>query len=82
MNRRISIDRLDLDLRGIDPAVAEAAVRQLGPALQEQFAQARRDTSPINAAARIDAGAIAPVSEPRALANRLAQRIAQRAQER
>ena len=78
MNRRISIDRLDLDLRGIDPAIAEAAVRLLGPALQEQFAQRQ---GPINTAARIDAGRIAPVSEPLALATRLAQRIAQRTQE-
>jgi hypothetical protein len=78
MNRRISIDRLDLDLRGIDPAVAEAAVRRLGPALQEQFAERH---GAINSAARIDAGGIAPVSEPRALANRLAQRIVQRAEE-
>ena len=75
MNRRISIDQLDLDLRGIDHAVAEAAVRLLGPALREQLAERH---GPINTAARIDAGRIAPVSEPRALANGLAQRIAQR----
>ena len=78
MNKRISIDRLDLDLRGVDPAVAEAAVRLLGPALQEQLAQRQ---GPINTAARIDAGAIAPAGEPRALANRLAQRIAERTRE-
>jgi hypothetical protein len=82
MTRRLSIDRLDLDLRGIDPAVAEAAVRLLGPALQEQLAQRQ---GPFNAAARIDAGSIAvPAtagSEPRALANGLAQRIAQRTRE-
>jgi hypothetical protein len=73
MNRRISIDRLDLDLRGVDPDVAQAAVRLLGPALREQFA-ARQ--GPISAAASIDAGHIAPASEPHALANRIAQRIA------
>jgi len=78
MNRRIHIDRLDLDLRGIDPAVAEAAVRLLGPALQAQFAQRQ---GPITSAARIDAGRIAPPGEPHALASRLAERIAQRTQE-
>jgi hypothetical protein len=74
MNRRIVIDRLDLDLRGIDPATAEAAVRLLGPALQEQFA---RRPARMSDAARIDAGCIAAVSGPQALADRLAQRIAQ-----
>jgi hypothetical protein len=78
MNRLISIDRLDLDLRGIDPAVAEAAVRLLGPALQEQLAQRH---GPINAAAEIDAGVIAPSREPGALASGLARRIAQRTRE-
>ena len=78
MNRRISIDRLDLDLRGIDPALAEAAVRLLGPSLQEQLAQRH---GAITSAARIDAGHVAPASEPRALADRLAQRIAQHTRE-
>jgi hypothetical protein len=31
--RHVRIDRLDLDLRGVDPRAAEAAVRSLGPAL-------------------------------------------------
>jgi hypothetical protein len=82
MTRRLSIDRLDLDLRGIDPAVAEAAVRLLGPALQEQLAQRH---GPFKTAARIDAGRVAASatagSEPRALADGLAQRIAQRTRE-
>jgi len=78
MKRRISIDRLDLDLRGIDPAVAEAAVRLLGPALQEALG---RRHGPVRNASRLDAGRVAPASEPRALAASLAQRIAQRTQE-
>ena len=73
MNRTIHIDRLDLDLRGIDPGVADAAVRLLGPALQAALARGADRATP---AAHIDAGRIAPVSEPQALAERLSQRIA------
>lgn len=73
MNQRIRIDRLDLDLRGIDPALAEAAVRLLGPALQAQMAQPRGAAV---ARDRVDAGAVAPAAEPQALATRLAARIA------
>jgi hypothetical protein len=76
MNRRLHIDRLELDLRGVDPAVAEAAVRLLGPALQAQLAHAQ---GPLASAARIDAGRVAASSEPQALANGLAQRIARSA---
>jgi hypothetical protein len=78
MSRRIVIDRLELDLRGVDPDIAEAAVRLLGPALQQQFAQA---AGRIADATAIDAGRIAPPSEPQALAHSLAQRIAQSTQE-
>ncbi len=74
MTRRINIDALDLDLRGIDPAAAEAATRLLGPALQAAFAQPHVAVD--TAAAGIDAGSIAPAGEPQALAMRLAQRIA------
>ena len=42
----LRIDRLSLDLRGIDPATAEAAVRLLGPALQAQMAQMAQLTDP------------------------------------
>jgi hypothetical protein len=73
MKRRIAIDRLDLDLRGIDPAVAEAAVRRLGPALREQLA---RPGGGIVPAADIDAGTVAPAADAQGLANGLAQRIA------
>jgi hypothetical protein len=72
MNRPIRIDRLELDLRGMDPAVAEAAVRLLGPALQAELGQRR---GPIDSAAHVDAGRVAATSEPQALANRLARRI-------
>ncbi len=77
MKPRIVIDRLELDLRGIDPAVAEAAVRLLGPALQVQFMRA---TGTIASAPRIDGGHVAPSGEPQALANRLAERIVGSAQ--
>ena len=73
MKRRIAIDRLDLDLRGIDPAVAEAAVRKLGPALREHLASQGGGMVP---AARIDAGTVAPAADAERLANGLAQRIA------
>lgn len=72
---RVAIDRLHLDLRGIDPALAEAAVRLLGPALQAAFSR-RTGGVALHGAAHVDAGRIAPASEPQALADRLAQRIA------
>jgi len=87
--RNIRVDRLDLDLRGISPDTAEAAARALGPAL----ARALTSRSPheglgirdsgfgirVSRADRIDAGRIdSPASpDPRDLAARLAQRIAQ-----
>lgn len=37
MKRSVHIDRLDLDLRGIDPVLAEAATRLLGPALEARL---------------------------------------------
>ena len=74
MNRRLHIDRIDLDLRGIDPATAEVAVRLLGPALQAELAHSAPGR--LAASAQIDAGRIAPASGPQGLATRLAQRIA------
>jgi hypothetical protein len=73
MNRSMRIDRLDLDLRGIDPQVAEAAVRLFGSALQ---AELERGIERRGNAARVDAGRVAPESEADALAARLAQRVA------
>lgn len=78
MNPRIRIDRLDLDLRGIDPQLAEAAVRLLGPALQAELARGIERGAVVahGSAAHVDAGHVAPASEPGALAARLAQRVA------
>lgn len=73
MNRRIRIDRLELDLRGIDPQLAEAAVRLFGPALQ---AELQRGIEFRDSAAQLDAGRIAPETQAGALAARLAQRVA------
>ena len=67
MNANLHIDRLSLDLRGIDPALAEAAVRLLGRALQAQMDGTVRD--------RVVAGRIAAISDPQALAERLAERV-------
>jgi hypothetical protein len=80
----LRIDRLDLDLRGIHPPLAEAAVRLLGPALQAALARAdvagaaTAGASPDAAGlrTRVDAGRIAPAADAPALAQRLAERIA------
>jgi hypothetical protein len=69
---RIDIDRLELDLRGIDPAVAEAAVRLLGPALQAALAAGATGAA---SSAHIDAGRIVPPADAGGLAQQLAQRI-------
>ena len=78
MNPSIRIDRLDLDLRGIDPQLAEATVRLFGPALQAELTRAIEGGAGVTHgnAARIDAGRVAPESEAGALAARLAQRVA------
>ena len=63
MKRSVHIDRLDLDLRGIDPVLAEAATRLLGPALE----------------ARLSGGpAIQRGSDAQALAHHLADHLADR----
>jgi len=36
--RRVRIDRLELDMRGIAPGTAEAAARALGPAIARELA--------------------------------------------
>lgn len=75
MTRRIVIDRLDLDLRGIDPATAQAAARLLGPALSRALQQ--RDFT-ARSVERLDAGRIdSPASpQPAALAAHIAGQIA------
>lgn len=76
--RRIAIGRLDLDLRGIDPATAQAAARLLGPALSRALQQ--RDFT-ARSMERLDAGRIdSPASpQPAALAARIARQIARQA---
>jgi hypothetical protein len=73
--RRLRIDRLDLDLRGISPATAEAAARALGPALAQALAPHHGTVAP---AERIDAGRIASPasSDAHELAAGIAQRVA------
>jgi len=73
--RRLRIDRLDLDLRGITPATAEAAARRLGPALTEALTSRRAYGV---SADRIDAGRVeSPASpDPHDLAVRIARRVA------
>jgi hypothetical protein len=83
---RLRIGRLDLDLRGVAPATAEAAARALGPALARVLTQSRdlgfgiRDSRPAvrGALDRIEAGRIDSPASPdaRDLAARIAQRIA------
>jgi len=71
--RRLRIDRLELDLRGINPATAEAAARALGPALAQSLTPQHAH---IASADRIDAGRIASSASPGG--NELAAGIAQR----
>jgi hypothetical protein len=73
--RRLTIERLELDMRGVPHATAESAARRLGPALSRALADRQLTATP---AARIDAGAIAVGAAPDAnvLAARVAQQIA------
>jgi hypothetical protein len=71
--KRLSIDRLDLDLRGVPHGTAENAARLLGPALARAL-EGRRVTAA--AAESIDAGRIAGTTDAGALAAGIAQRIA------
>jgi hypothetical protein len=75
--KRLVIDRLDLDLRGVSPASAETVARLLGPALARAMRNRKIDASP---AQRIDAGhlGLATAAEPGVLAIHIAQRIAHR----
>ena len=73
--RRLHIERLELDLRGVAPATAEATAQALGPALARALAV---DAGDIAVKQRIDAGRIATpaMPQPGALAEGVAQRIA------
>jgi hypothetical protein len=75
VNRRIVIDRLDLDLRGVDPEVARQAVRLLGPALRAALPAADHQPLPRE---RLDAGAGDAADLAAALAGRIAGRISGR----
>ncbi len=75
--KRLVIERLDLDLRGVSPATAETVARLLGPALARAMRGRQIDPSP---AQRIDAGRIkmATAAEPGQLATQIAERIARK----
>ena len=78
---RLHIDRLELDLRGIAPATAEAAARLLGPALAQALAQARKGASAApGSPMQLDAGGLNTLANPapQALATQMAGRIATR----
>jgi hypothetical protein len=70
----LHIAQLDLDLRGLPPALAQAAVHALGPALAQ--ALAARRSAPA-AAVQIEAGQLhsPPGTTPQQLATLIAQRI-------
>lgn len=74
-SRRLRLERLELDLRGVAPSTAEATARALGPALAQALAARRVQLAPAD---RIDAGRITSPASPSALdlASRIAQRIA------
>jgi hypothetical protein len=74
----LHIDRLELDLRGIDPATAQAAARALGPALAQALASVRLGATA--SAPQLDAGRLQSSATPphQQLAAQMAQRIAGR----
>jgi hypothetical protein len=76
--RRLAIERLELDLRGIPHATAEAATRLFGPALVRAMAGRRLAAAPATA---IAPGSIEFEASPdaNALATRLARHIADQA---
>jgi len=75
--RRVRIDAIDLDLRGLSPENASEAARALGPALARALAGSAVRIAP---AERIDAGTIrtSPAPDARALTAAIATRIARK----
>lgn len=75
---RLTIDRLELDLRGVPPAAAEAVARRLGPALAEAMRGHRLNPQAVQS---LDLGHLAVPSSatPDAMAGQIAGRIAQKA---
>jgi len=76
MKERIRIDRLHVDLRGLDPAVAEAVVPLLGSAVQQAMSRTS-DAGP--SAANVDAGRVSGSGGSAEIAHRIAAQVAQRA---
>ena len=72
--RRLRIERLEIDLRGIASETAEAAAHAIGPALSKALEPGATATS----ADRLDAGRITSPASPDAagLAGAIARRIA------
>jgi hypothetical protein len=79
--RRLTIERIDLDCRGMPAASAEAMARALGPALARALSG---EPVRVASAERIDAGSVARsrAPEPEMLAADIAQRIAQQLRRR
>ena len=73
--KKVRIERLDLDVRGVPPAVAQAAARQLGPALARALTHRHLNARPT---AQLDAGRLVVGANPGAavLAHGVAKRIA------
>jgi hypothetical protein len=81
--RRVHVDAIELDLRGVSADTATRAAHLLGPALAQAFGGRRGDGG--HDAGRIDGGDIdggrielAARAGPETLATLLAQRIAER----
>jgi len=74
---RLAIDRLELDLRGVAPELAESAARLLGPALQRALAAHAGRTDALAGQARLDAGRIEVAAElgAQGLADRIAHQV-------
>jgi hypothetical protein len=72
MKTRVRIDSLHVDMRGIDPALADAVVPLLGPALQAQFSGS---AGAARSAAEIDAGRVASAGGAHAIARRIARQV-------
>jgi hypothetical protein len=75
--RRVHIDRIDLDLRGLSPAKAREAARALGPALAQALAGSAHRIAP---AERLDAGTVrtSSMAEAHTLTTAIANRIARK----
>lgn len=74
--RRLHIARLELDLRGIAPATADAVAHALGAALAQALTATPAST--LASAGRLDAGRVASSAapDPGELATRIAGQVA------